>query len=62
MLEGQCSQIHATFGSSYTILEHRYKDKFFYSKFKGKISRIGLNFIFEKAKCFKEITYDYQNA
>jgi hypothetical protein len=58
IFEGQFTEIHAIFGRSYTVLEHRYKDNFVYYGFKGKISRAGLNFIFEEGKYFKEITYE----
>jgi len=36
------TKIHAFFGWSYTVLEHKYKDNILYSRFEV----VGLNFIF----------------
>ncbi|AES95782.1 hypothetical protein MTR_5g029460 [Medicago truncatula] len=46
MLDGQLTEIHASFGRSSIVLEHRYTDNVLYSGFEVYVSRADLSFMF----------------
>ena len=46
MLANQFGEIHSSFSTSVTVLEHRYKDVTLYSGLGGNMSRQTMNYIF----------------
>lgn len=58
MLDKHFTKIQGTLGRSYSILEHIYKEFFFYSELEGKVSRACLKFNFDKSKRYEVIVID----
>lgn len=46
MLDGKLTEIHASFGRSCIVLEHRYKDNILYYEFECYVSRADLSSMF----------------
>lgn len=62
MLEGELTEIQASFGRICIVIEHRYKDNILYYELEGYVSRAGLSFIFEEAKCSKKTGMDKEKC
>lgn len=58
MLDKHFTEIQGTLGRSYSILEHIYKEFFFYSELEDKVSRACLKFNFDKSKRYEVIVID----
>jgi hypothetical protein len=57
MLANQFGEIQSSFGRSFTVLEHRYKDVTLYYGLGGSMSRQAMYFIFMEEECARKTLY-----